>query len=92
MDVVSKCLDGEWIVVSSGWDWSMSSSDDSIAVEYSIVECNENDNIKWFNVRLDFSGRYLESSEMYDSFEDALNHRLLSDVDTIKVNLKSWNI
>lgn len=37
----------------------------------------------WFNVRLDYSGRYLESSEGYLTESEALVHRLCTDLDTI---------
>lgn len=41
--------------------------------------------VKWFNIRLSYSGAGLESSMPYDTENDALLHRLPSDLDTIKV-------
>lgn len=78
-----KKVNGTWIV--TGWDWDKSTSDD-IEVTYVNIP-NENGNYKWFNVRLDYTGRYIESSESYDSKEDALRYKLESDTDTIKMNV-----
>lgn len=41
--------------------------------------------VKWFNIRLSYSGAGLESSMPYDTENNALLHRLPSDLDTIKV-------
>lgn len=40
---------------------------------------------KWFNIRLSYSESGLESSMPYDTEDDALLHRLPSDLDTIRV-------
>lgn len=40
---------------------------------------------KWFNIRLSYSESGLESSIPYDTEDDALLHRLPSDLDTIRV-------
>lgn len=40
---------------------------------------------KWFNIRLSYSESELESSMPYDTEDDALLHRLPSDLDTIRV-------
>lgn len=87
-NVIMSCLDGELIIVSSGWQWEETSTDENNSYRYIVAKETEvESNVKWFNVRLDYSGRYIESSEAYDTEEDALDHKLKSDTDTIKVKV-----
>lgn len=62
---------------SAEWDVSQSDLD---LVMYEVEK-------KWFNVRLGISGT-LESSRAYDTEEEALKYRLLSDTDTINIITK----
>lgn len=77
--------DGKMIM--QGWSrdmtiWKVSKPD----MELIMHKCER----KWFNVRLGLSGT-LESSRAYDTEEEALKYKLLSDTDTICVITKIYN-
>ena len=82
---VSSANSGLYSIVEFDLDGNIKSllPDDGCAKVKSLVMYKSV--VKWFNIRLSYSGAGLESSMPYNTENDALLHRLPSDLDTIKV-------
>lgn len=48
-----------------------------------------NEDKKWFNIRVTLNG--ISSSYPYDTYEEAISHRLSSDTDTISIDKSKFS-